>query len=342
VVPAKLIFLTAISLSGSYYPDIAYALTLAFEVATLCLVASSPSHLRYPWLAALLVAAVPTQPEVFAVSEYAFWWGALWSFVAIFWREGERSRIGWRAFLAFFGGMSSPMAIPAAVLLAARALVRRQKADVFVFVAGTAAAIVQVAVMISAPSPIGTGERHFAPMQLVIRFFGHYVISTPNAPTAVLFLVGAVIVAWLVAFALTHQKGRDPWFMMLIASLGAAIVASISRVPLEMIHPVGAARYFFFPYIFLAWLLLYTFAEAGRRGRAFVVCVLALGVSQFAMHGQQVYETFRWREELSRCIEMGPRDYLLPVQFNGNTAIAWHVSLSGNQCQQLLDRSVWK
>lgn len=342
VMPAKLIFLTAISLSASHYPQIAYALTLAFEVGTLCLVAFSPTYIRYPWLAALLIAVVPTQPEVFAVSEYAFWWGALWSFVALFWRESERSRTAWRCILAAVGGLSSPIAIPVAVLLGARAIVARKRSDIVVFAVGGLTAAIQAATILTASTPLAISDRSFEPLEIVKRFFGHYVVSSPNVPQLLLLVAGLAIIGWLAMFAIVHRKWRDPWFILLAASLGAGIVASLSRVPVDVIHPMGAARYFFFPYLFLAWLLLYAYAEAGREGRIFTMVVLALSFSQFAMHGRQVYDTYLWPDELGRCVAAGKNSYALPVQFNGDKAIAWHVSLTGEQCESLVDRSVFR
>lgn len=342
VIPAKLIFLTAVSLSASHFPEIAYALTLAFEVGTLCLIAFSPSHLRYPWVAALLVAMVPTQPEVFAVSEYAFWWGALWSFVALFWREDERPRTAWRCALATLGGLSSPIAIPAAALLGARAIAVRKRSDLLVFAAGALTAAIQIAMIFTAPTPLGIGDRGFEPVEIVERFFGHYVVSSPNVPHLILLTAGLAIVVWMATFAIQHRKWRDPWFMLLAASLGAGIVASLSRVPVDMIRPMGAARYFFYPYLFLGWLLLYVYAEAGRSGRVFATIVLALGFSQFAMHGRQVYDTYIWPKELGRCISAGDNSYPLPVQYNGDKKIAWRVPLTGTQCKALADRSLFR
>lgn len=340
VIPAKLIFLMAVSIDAWHYPVIAHALTLAFEIGTLCLIAVSPTWLRYPWLAAVLVALMPTMPEVFAVSEYAFWWGALWSFVALFWREGSHPRTAWRCVLALVGGVSSPMAIPAAGLLLVRAALVRRRADIAVAIVATALAALQGVLMASNPSTLGVGDRQFAPVETVIRFFGHYVVSTPLAPHWLLFGAGLAMIAWLGFYAWRTHAWRDPWFMLLAAALVLSIAASLARVAVGLIHPVGAARYFFFPYLFLAWLLLYTYGEAGWPGRAFVACVVLLATSQCALHGRQVHVTFDWHAELGQCISSGGATYALPVQFNGDPALAWHVPLTGTQCRTLVDRSL--
>jgi hypothetical protein len=343
VLPAKLIFLTSISLSASHYPTIAYGLTLIFEIGTIVLIAYSPTHLRFPKLAALSVALIPTQPEVFAISEYAFWWGALWSFVAVFWREGEQPRTTWRCALTAVGGLSSPMAVPAAVLLGYRAFKLPQRGDRVVFAVAVLVAAIQCVAVVTATVPMGFGKRYFDAVQIVVRFFGHYVISSERLPVALLCVIGLAILGVILGFAIDRQKWHDKYFVMLVGALCAAIMASISRVAIDQLHPVlGGPRYFFYPYIFLTWLLLYIYGEASSRMRAFIGVVFACAFTQFLMHGRQEYDTFRWRAELGRCINAGNDIYQLPIQFAGPKTIAWHVALKGTQCQQLVDQSIFK
>lgn len=343
VLPAKLIFLTAISLSASHSAGIAYWLTLIFEIGTICLVAYSPTHLRYPKLAAIAIALIPTHPEVFAVSEYAFWWGIIWSFVALFWREGENPRTLWRSFLVVFGGLSSPMALPVAAFLGYRAFRERKRTDWIVFGAGVVVAAVQCIMVATASVPMGFGTRQFDGVQVVVRFFGNFVVSTGTPPVIVLFLLGAAIIAAAIYFVISRRKWNDTYFVLIGAGLCAGILAAITRVPVDIIHPVLAGpRYFFYPFIFLAWALLYIYSETGVRFRAFIGVVLLLALSQFAMHGRFEYDTFHWRAELKRCVAEGAGTYQFPVQFAGPKEIAWHVPLTGVQCQSLVDRSLLK
>ncbi len=342
LVPAKAIFLTAASLSASHLPQVAYWLAIVFEVATVALIAFSPTHLKYPRLAALAVLLIPTQPEVYAVSEYAFWWGSLWSFVAIFWRDAENPRTGWRLALVVIGGLSSPMCIPAAVLLGYRAFSTRKKSDWSIAAVGTAIAALQLTLMLLR-GPVGEGNRRLDLYQLIARFFGNFVVSSANIPLWLIFLVGMSIVIGLVAYGWFNRKWRDPYFVMLAGCLGAALLASISRVPVEVLHPVlSGPRYFFYPYIFLSWLLLYAFSEVRMPARAMISAAFLIALVQFSLHGRQSYETFRWRAELQNCVARGDEAYRMPVQFAGPKEIAWHVELTGLQCQELIDRSIFK
>jgi len=342
VVPAKLIFLTAATLSATHLPQVEYWLTLIFEVGTIALIAFSPSHLPFPKLAALSVMLVPTQPEVFAVSEYAFWWGALWSFVAVFWRDGDHPRLGWRGLLVLIGGLSSPMCIPAAGLLVYRAIVTRKRTDWLLGVGAVLVGLVQLVFMLSR-GPMGDGDRRFDPFQIVLRFFGQFVVSSEVIPALLVFTLGAAILVGLVAYCVANRKWRDPYFVMLVGCLCAALLASITRVPVHVLHPVlSGPRYFFYPFVFLAWTLLYMFAEVRQVAKVAIGGVLLVALTQFAHHGRQRYDTFTWRAELQRCVASGSATYSFPVQFAGPKEIAWHVPLTGDQCQDLIDRSIFK
>ncbi|MDQ7996433.1 MAG: hypothetical protein AAGC76_11330 [Luteibacter sp.] len=343
VLPAKLIFLSAASISFTHLPRIEYWLTLVFEVSTLVLIAFSPSRLKFPVVAALAVALLPTDSEVYAVSEYAFWWGALWSFVAIFWQEGERPRTFWRGVLVAVGGFSSPMAIPAAAILGIRAAALRKRADVVVVGVAVAAAAVQWSVMhatgaMATPSVVG-----FDAFGVVTRFFGNFALAAPAASDQFGLVVGVLIIAGLCVFAVKNGKWRDPYFVMLLACLCASILASISRVPVGAIHPfLAGPRYFFFAYIFLAWLLLYSFPESGVIWRSLVVVVFFGALVQFALHGQRHHDTIGWRTELKKCSGSGDEVYPLLIHFDGNIPNAWHVPLTGRQCDELKRRGVFR
>ena len=342
VVPAKLIFLVAAWLSFAHLPSIEYWLTLIFEVGTLALVAFSPTRLRFPKLAALAIALLPTDSEVFAVSEYAFWWGTIWAFVAIFWDEGDKPRTLWRCVLVAVGGLSSPMAMPIAAILGFRAAALRKRADIVVFAASACVAAAQWATMRMTGAlkpPAGMAVDVSA---VVTRFFGHFFLASSSVPAPVTLIVGAAIVLGGTVFVVVRRKWRDPYFLMLSACLVASILASATRVPVNVIHPFDAGpRYFFFPYIFLAWLLLYSIPEIGRVPRSLVCVIFAGAFAQFMFHAQRTHERVSWRSELNKCVAVGSAVYPLPIHYDGVQSRMWHVDLTGDQCSDLKSRSIF-
>jgi len=342
VVSAKLIFLVAAWLSFAHLPSIEYWLTLIFEVGTLALVAFSPTRLRFPKLAALAIALLPTDSEVFAVSEYAFWWGTIWAFVAIFWDEGDKPRTLWRCVLVAVGGLSSPMAMPIAAILGFRAAALRKRADIVVFAASACVAAAQWATMRMTGAlkpPAGMAVDVSA---VVTRFFGHFFLASSSVPAPVTLIVGAAIVLGGTVFVVVRRKWRDPYFLMLSACLVASILASATRVPVNVIHPFDAGpRYFFFPYIFLAWLLLYSIPEIGRVPRSLVCVIFAGAFAQFMFHAQRTHERVSWRSELNKCVAVGSAVYPLPIHYDGVQSRMWHVDLTGDQCSDLKSRSIF-
>jgi hypothetical protein len=342
VVPAKLIFLIAASLSFSHLPSIEYWLTLIFEVSTLALVAYSPTRLRFPKVAAIAIALLPTDSEVFAVSEYVFWWGTIWSFVAVFWDEGDRPRTLWRCVLVAVGGLSSPMALPVAAVLGFRATALRKRADLVVLAVASCAAAAQWVTMRAAGSLKPLHGMVVEMSTLAIRFFGNFFLASSNVPTPIALVGGLAIVLGLAVFAIVRKKWKDVSFVMLSGCLAAAIIASATRMPIADLHPfLAGPRYFFFPYVFLAWLLLYSLPELGHIPRILVYIIFAGALTQFAFHGQRRHERISWRAELNKCTAAGPAIYPLPIHFDGAQSRTWHVDLTGNQCLELKTRSVF-
>jgi hypothetical protein len=342
VLPAKLIFLIAASLSFSHLPSIEYWLTLIFEVGTLALVAYSPTRLRFPKVAALAIALLPTDSEVFAVSEYVFWWGTIWSFVAIFWDEGDRPRTLWRCILVAVGGLSSPMALPVAAILGFRAAALRKRADLVVLAVASCAAAAQWVTMRMTGALKPPQGMVVEVSSLVTRFFGHFFLASSNVPAPVALVVGLAIVLGFVVFVTVRQKWKDVSFLMLSGCLAAAIMASATRMPVEVLHPFNAGpRYFFFPYIFLAWLLLYSLPELGRIPRILVYVVFAGALVQFVFHAQRSHDRVSWRAELNKCTAAGSAIYPLPIHYDGASSRMWHIDLTGNQCVELKSRSIF-
>lgn len=342
VLPAKLIFLSAASLSFSHLPRLEYWFTLIFEAGTLALIAFSPSKLKFPILAALAVALLPTDSEVYSVSEYAFWWGALWSFVAIFWNEDAKPRTAWRCVLAGMGGLSSPMAIPAAVILAFRAVMLRTRSDIIVFGVAAATAAVQLYVMRAAGA---MGTPNLADINLsgmLTKLAGDFALSAPRIPEAGALMLGALMAVCCLAYAVIYKKWKDPYFLMLAASLAASVFATVSRIPISAIHPfLAGPRYFFFPYIFLAWLLLYMLPEIGKVPR-YGICIIFLGAFiQFAIYSQRHNDHLSWRAELAKCSAAGDETYPFAVHFDGALSRAWNVPLTGKECNELKQRALF-
>jgi hypothetical protein len=164
ILPSKILDLAAFKLSILHAPAIALVLTALFTVAVVIAIAFSPTHLRWPCACAMTPLLVPTDPEIFAVGLYAFWWSGLLLVVALLW-DSKRDRQWLRATYLVLGGLSTPIIVPVSGLLVVRAALDRQKCE---FVASVIALIAAAVQLLS----LGMDVTHKVSMQSEYSTFG--------------------------------------------------------------------------------------------------------------------------------------------------------------------------
>jgi hypothetical protein len=295
-----------------------------------------------PVLAALAVALLPTDSEVYAVSEFAFWWGTLWAFVAVFWDDRAPPSTLWRCILVGIGGLSSPMALPIAAILALRLAFFRKRADFAVLVVATATAVAQGYTLSHVGTQGAPSAMAFDVAGILARFIGGFALATPGMSETFAICLGVAVVLGGAAFFVYRRKWRDPYFVMLLACFAAAVLASISRMPVLGTHPIVAGpRYYFFPFTFLAWMLLYAVPEIARPWKILVTLLFAGALLQFVTYGQRGQDEISWKQELKQCRASGDAGYPLKIQTDGNLANVWHVALTASDCGELKRRSLF-
>jgi len=157
ILASKIIALTACKTSIIWAPEIALALVVTFTCAVVAAIAFSSTHLSSPFLCALAVLAIPSDPEVFAISEYAFWWAGLLLLLALLW-DVDRGA-GWLPLLyVVVGGLSSPLVIPFAALFAVRAFLERRRSEYVVATTTLGIACVQALTVLSQAKFGGTAS----------------------------------------------------------------------------------------------------------------------------------------------------------------------------------------
>lgn len=329
VLPSKAIFLVAATLSFSHLVSIEYWLTALFTFGVCASIAYSPTYLKLPYLCAIATLAIPTNAEVFAVSEFAFWWGTLLAIVALFWASDKR--LIWRCFLTAIGGLSSPLIIPLSGLFAIKALWLRRKSDIIALCVAIVTSLIQYTFLVKTgvigkPSVLSLDVE-----AIVTKFFGLYASNWQP------FTFGALCIVLL---SITLFQKLDMPLLILIGCLGAGILASITRAPITDIHPsLAGPRYFFFPYIFLSWALIYVLTK-GRQiwQRLTAAGLLLLSLHQFAQWGQRRHERISWHQQIINCENSDK--YAIPVLTDGS-ANTWSVEMSGADCRRLSAQSLF-
>src|SRR5690606_37439098 len=89
----------------------------------------APTLLRYKFLCAVAILFIPSNPEVFVLPLYSFWWGTLLVFLALLWNTDSRGHV-LRIFCISLGALSSPIVILCVPLFALRLFFYRNRIEV--------------------------------------------------------------------------------------------------------------------------------------------------------------------------------------------------------------------
>jgi len=342
LIPNKLINAIAVSISFRWLPEISLLLCALFTVVVILVIAMSPTRLRAPVLCAIAVLAVPTDPEVFTTSAYALWWGSLLAVVPIFWDEQRAPSLRCRLPLVLLGALSSPFIVFLAPLYLVRAIWLRQRPEWIMAVVAGLFAAVQAALVLSNTQP--GGQQHQLPGMPAVfgKFLGNYLWWSPDAASPALASglgFGLLLVFAVYAVAQRHRNGLV--VALVAACLLLSIVASAGRVPVDPLDPFKAGpRYFFYPYIFISWLLIQLMIEARGVARMVLIALLLAPIPHTLQNGQRTHERLDWRDEVRHCANGSSTDGI-PIHVAGYLNFVWHSPLTADECTQLVRRSLF-
>ena len=90
ILPANILVALATEISFLHLPELLYGFAFAVYLATVLLLVVPESRwgdLTTRSVMALTMALVPTNPEVFGVALYSFWWTTLWPLIVLGWKR---------------------------------------------------------------------------------------------------------------------------------------------------------------------------------------------------------------------------------------------------------------
>ena len=351
ILSTKLITMSSFQLSFALAPYFALWITVAFTCLVVLAVALSPTHLRLKPLCALAVLLVPTDGEVFAVSEYSFWWAGILLLLALLWDHG----LPWlRAGYIVLGGLSSPLIGPAAVLLAGRAALERTGLSIGIAALATALAAVQT--ITAYFNIVNFGEVALELHTLKVaseRFVGFFYVGSGLLPEYRYSRVGYVILATLAVMAFLRRDRLDRHFMLLVLVWAAICAMMIVRAPIGKIHPfLSGPRYFFYPFILMTWAGLWIAAVSGPVVK-WVLGIAYMAALWFAVAYEYLpgyrfagftrrHDHVDWSEHVRRCTQRGDTEkYVMPIHHNGDGSALWPRDLAGAQCRALVAGSLF-
>ena len=298
----------AAAASFLHLPLIDYWLSTAWFVATLCLILIPSSRIRLRWrvcLAVLLVLA-PTNPEVFGIAEYAFWWTTLWPLISIIW-----SKDNWwlRIPVLIIGGMSSLAGAAVVVPYAFLFVVTRQRRYLVGSAVLAATFVVQVMAYFTSDRSARTPFYPVSVSLQELHNFSDYAFTWLK-PTDSDFLAftGACMLVAIVGIVLYDAVGRrsDAGLEIIALVLGLLVVGVLSSIPAPLLDdPIAAGpRYYFLPYVVLGWvLLLIAVTSEVQWARVAATVLIVMSLLALSLNFSRHDDRVSWSQQLAALSE---------------------------------------
>ena len=334
IVIPKIITMISAIISFNAYPLISIILAWIFTAFVFYTIARSPTYLSGGILLAIACMLVPSDPENYGLPLYTFWWSSLLLFVIIFWDEKNPS--AWlRSLFIFFSSLSSPVCLVTLPLFWLRAvLFRKISLEFKLAVFATICTVLQLWAM----WPIAReGQPSLQVIHQVIPvFIGGYAVGNifPN----IRWIAGLIIYTFIIVTITKNKSSLVIWGLVYLWV--ASVLMSVSRVDINIIHPVwGGPRYFFFPFIFQSWLLLqFALTDHSSYTRSGAWFFLMLGIINVYPVLDRKHDLLDWPGHVHTCTQF--RQYTIPIHFNGDAILAWDLhwglNMKGEQCKDLL------
>ena len=335
----KIITFISVQISIVQYPLISTLLAWIVIVTVLAIIATAPLRLKGGVLLAIACLWVPTDPEVYGLPLYTFWWTSLLLYTAIFWNENSKTW-GFRVLIIVLAALSAPVILAVLPLFWIRVWAfRRNPAELIVASFASIGAVIQFWIMLqySSQGTVVSGINLITLPQIIPKFLGSYVLG--NLLADFQWIAGITLAGFL---AVATLRARSSWVMWALVYLWAtAIIMSISRVDIDIIHQeLAGPRYFFFPFVLMTWWLL-QIALLDRniwlRGGGWAIMALA-AINVLPVIDRN-HDSLRWQNHVQSCQYFD--SYSIPIHASGHITQAWELPLSGKQCLELLTRDLF-
>jgi hypothetical protein len=347
ILPATVLVTLSAELSFVHLPGVMYVFSLAIFVATVLLLVVPGSR----WgdrttRGAMAVSAslVPTNPEVFGVLLYSFWWTTLWPLIILGWK---RDLWTLRGPLLAVGALSSPAGAALFALFVVAFLRSRRTRDAISAAILFWGFVIQVVLTLTSSRAdsltSNATPRNVAEQSLRVGgFFETNWLAVGNPDRGFVAFAGLLLFAFLLLAGLYMLvvARRDEVLLMALAGGGFTV---LSAVPAPLISdPVDAGpRYFFLPFIAFAWTLLLLVRHSPLRplvlASAVLLCVSLLNLATtFSRSPESTTARLSWEAELRKCARSSAPLVPVPVYFDGSATALWRLDLTPTQCRDLV------
>src|ERR1039458_4540129 len=168
---------------------------------------------------------------------------------------------------------------------------------------------------------------------MIPRFFGNYVLGNLWDNRTLLWIIGSVTFAFILAAML--WKGKQPLIPFLLFLCLCAIIMSGLRNPLNILNPRdGGPRYFFYPYVLISWMLVNVAVMSKHIFfKAIGSIMLLLAFANVFPVLARDHLNLHWTNHIASAIHFDR--YILPIEYDGINE-PWHLPITGNQVRAFL------
>jgi hypothetical protein len=321
IVP-KLLLGAALAVSVYEFPTVAMSFTWVLTALIGVAVVFSPTHLKGRVLCALAIFAVPSDPEVFGIALYTFWWTAVLLFLLAVWDE-RAPALPLRSVYLLAGGLSSPVIVALLPVFYFRAYrYRAHAAEKWLAAGATVVAAVQFyftrTVAAGEIPPLGSIAYHVIP-----KFLGSFLVGNLDENHTLAWTAGVGLLTLVIRGAWWDRRNATAAiiFFLLVAAVGLSVVRMDPAAP----HPRWAGpRYFFFPYLMTFWALIQCLYLPQRKvaaGLAGAMLGLAVVNAVPAWARGVPQDDLRWTDHVRSAPFFA--EYAVPIQFDGSRFRPW-------------------
>ena len=338
IVISRIISAVSLSISFTQYHIISTIICWLFIIFVVMCVALCPTYLKRKTLCAFLIFFIPTNPEVFGIPLYSFWWSSILLFLLVLWDEKYSFPL-LRILFLLIGGLSSPIIILISPLLIYRIVhfknILIEKIIALISLSITTIQLYFVSQTLPGKIPeINSIVKNVTPVFLGNFVIGNFVIGNPY----VLWFLGMIVLIMIILFFLKTK----PNFLRLsiIYLLLGTIASSVIRIDPIRIHPQFAGpRYFFFTYIILYWLLIQLSTNTKTKLIKIFpnILILAAIINAFPVWNRK-HSDLNWIYHAKKCANY--ENYVIPIQINGKSNPTWSLKLPKETCTKLLKKDL--
>ena len=336
----KLITNISMSISFIYYPEISTYITWLFTVFVALVVVYAPTKLEYSMLAAIMIFLIPTNAEAYGLPLYTLWFSTIFLFLVALWEPNKKQVL--KNVLLTMGGLSSPTIILMIPIQIYRSIfLQSKKEEIVSLVLAIIMTVIQLSFIMKTGAKSNIPHIDMAFVETIItKFFGMYYLGGYSLSKQLLLLGGLYIFGIMSVYM--WQNKKDTYFYILVFMLFATMGLSSVRVDPSQFQPMvgGGARYFFFPYILLSWILLYIMKK-NRYYEIAIAPVLILSIIVALQHFCKLHDDLEWKKRIVECQNANGR-YVMPVHYDGDKRHAWHIRLESTTCKKLIENDLFQ